>query len=141
MLDLNIGVMLIIAGIFFITMYLLKIWLFDVLVPFMDERERKFQEELNLAQVYEEEAKKFEEEVKEILRLAREDASKIIQEIKLKALEEAEKLKAIKQREIEEAKESLKLILQKEKEKILKELLPQKEEIKQLVEKKLRDAA
>ena len=45
MLDLNIGVMLIEAGIFLVTMILLKKWLFDPLVTFMDEREKKLQKD------------------------------------------------------------------------------------------------
>ena len=141
MLDLNFGVMLVIAGIFFITLILLKMWLFEPLVKFMDERERKLQEELQMISQNNEETKKIEEEIKEILRLAREDASKIINEAKLEALSEAEKIKAVKQREIEEAKESLRLMLEKEKKDLLKELMPQKDEVKTLIEKKIRDAA
>ena len=141
MLDLNFGVMLIIAGIFFITLILLKVWLFDPLVAFMDEREKRLEEELKMISQNSEETKELEEEIKEILKLAREDASKIINEAKLKALEEAEKIKAIKVREIEDAKESLRLMLEKEKKDLLNQLLPQKDEIKSLIEKKIRNAA
>ncbi len=141
MLNINFGVMLIIAGIFFITLILLKVWLFDPLVKFMDEREKKLQEELKMISQNTEETKEIEEAIKEVLRLAREDASKILTEARLKAIEEAEKLKAIKQREIEDAKDSLRVMLEKEKQDLLKQLLPEKEEIKSLIEKKIRDAA
>jgi len=141
MLDLNIGVMLIMAGIFLITMVLLKIWLFDPLVTFMDEREKKLQTELEMISKNTEETKEIEDEIKTILKLAREDARKIVEEARLKASEEAEKLKAIKVREIEDAKESLRLSLKKEKEDLIKELSKDKDEIKALIENKIRNAA
>ena len=141
MLDLNLGVMLIIAGIFLVTMVLLKIWLFDPLVKFMDEREAKLKAELEMIKQNADETKEIEEEIQEILKLARDDARKTVEEAKLKALEEAEKVKAVKQREIEEAKETLSLMLAKEKEEMLKELLKDKEEIKELLQNKIRNAA
>ena len=141
MLDLNIGVMLIEAGIFLITMVLLKMWLFNPLVKFMDEREAKLKTELEMISKNTEETKEIEEEIQTILKLARDDARKIVEEAKMKASEEAERIKALKAREIEEAKESLKLELQKEKEKILNELLKDKEDIKSLIENKIRKAA
>jgi F-type H+-transporting ATPase subunit b len=141
MLDLNIGVMLIMAGIFLITMILLKIWLFDPLVTFMDEREKKYQTDLEMVLKNTEETKEIEDEIKTILQLAREDARKIVEEARLKASEEAEKLKAIKVREIEDAKESLRLMLEKEKEDLIKELSKDKDEIKALIENKIRNAA
>jgi len=141
MLDINIGVMLLIAAIFLVTMWLLKIWLFDPLVKFMDEREEKLKKELEMINQNTEETKAIEEEIKTILQLAREDEKRILDEARAKAIEEAERIKAIKQREIEEAKESLRIILEKEKEKILNELLKDKEEIKKLVENKIRNVA
>ena len=141
MLDINIGVMLLIAAIFLVTMWLLKIWLFDPLVKFMDEREEKLKKELEMINQNTEETKEIEEEIKTILQLAREDEKRILDEARAKAIEEAERIKAIKQREIEEAKESLRLMLEKEKEKILNELLKDKEEIKKLVQNKIRNVA
>jgi len=141
MLDINIGVMLLIAAIFLVTMWFLKMWLFDPLVQFMDEREEKLKKELEMINQNTEETKEIEEEIKTILQLAREDEKRIIDEARAKAIEEAERIKAIKQKEIEDAKESLKLMLEKEKEKILNELLKDKEEIKKLVENKIRNAA
>jgi len=141
MLDLNFGVMLIIAGIFFITMILLKLWLFDPLVKFMDEREETLKKELQIINENTEETQKIEEEIKTILKLAREDAKKILDEARMKAIEEAERIKSIKKQELEEAKESLILTLQKEKEKLLSELLNEKENVKTLIEKKIRDVA
>jgi F-type H+-transporting ATPase subunit b len=141
MLDLNLGVMLIEAGIFLITMVLLKLWLFDPLVKFMDEREEKLKAELEMINKNTEETKELEDEIQTILKLARDDARKIVDEARAKATEEAERIKAIKVREIEDAKESLRLQLQKEKEEILKELLKNKDEIKSLIENKIRNAA
>ncbi|WP_456489247.1 F0F1 ATP synthase subunit B family protein [Caminibacter pacificus] len=141
MLDLNLGVMLIEAGIFLITMVLLKMWLFDPLVKFMDEREAKLKAELEMINKNSEETKELEEEIQTILQLARDDARRIVDEARKKATEEAERIKAVKVREIEDAKESLKLELKKQKEEILKELLKDKEEVKSLIENKIRNAA
>ncbi len=141
MLDLNFGVMLIIAGIFFVTMILLKIWLFDPLVKFMDEREETLKKELQMISENTEETQKIEEEIKTILKLARDDAKKILEEARIKAIEEAERIKMLKNKELEEAKESLFLILQQEKEKILNDLLSEKDNIKVLIEKKIRNVA
>lgn len=141
MLTLNFGVMLIIAGIFFVTMILLKMWLFDPLVKFMDEREETLKKELQMISENTEETQKIEEEIKTILKLARDDAKKILEEARIKAIEEAERIKALKRKELEEAKESLFLTLKQEKEKILNELLQEKESIKMLIEKRIRDVA
>ena len=141
MLDLNFGVMLIVAGIFLVTMVMLKMWLFEPLVKFMDEREETFKKKLQMINENTDETKEIEEEIKEILALARDDAKKIIEEAKVKALEEAERLKSIKLKEIEEAKESFQLMIEKEKKDMLKELLKEKEEIKSLIENKLRNVA
>jgi len=141
MLDLNIGVMLVVAGIFLVTMVLLKMWLFDPLVKFMDEREKQLKEELQMINANADESKKIEEEIKEILSLARDDAKRIINEAKEKALKESEKLKSAKIKEIEEAKESFRLMIEKEKEDMLKELLKEKDSFKSLIENKIRNAA
>jgi len=141
MLELNFGVMLIVAAIFLVTMILLKLWLFDPLVKFMDEREETLKKELQMINENTEETQKIEEEIKTILKLAKDDAKKILDEARAKAIEEAERIKAIKKRELEEAKESLILTLKQEKEKMLNELLKEKEDIKTLIEKKLRDVA
>ncbi len=141
MLTLNFGVMLIIAGIFFVTMILLKMWLFDPLVKFMDEREETLKKELQMISENTEETQKIEEEIKTILKLARDDAKKFLEEARIKAIEEAERIKALKRKELEEAKESLFLTLKQEKEKILNELLQEKESIKMLIEKRIRDVA
>ena len=141
MLSLNFGVMLIIAGIFFVTMILLKMWLFDPLVKFMDEREETLKKELQMISENTEETQKIEEDIKTILKLARDDAKKILEEARIKAIEEAERIKALKRKELEEAKESLFLTFKQEKEKILNELLQEKESIKMLIEKRIRDVA
>ena len=141
MLDINLSVMAIVAVIFFITMFFLKIWLFEPLVKFMDEREAKLKKEMELISQNTEDTKKLQEEINTILQLARDDARKTIENARLKAKEEADKLKAIKVREIEEAKEALRDELRVEKEKILNELLKEKDEIKSLIENKLRNVA
>jgi F-type H+-transporting ATPase subunit b len=133
--------MLIEAVIFLVTMVFLKFWLFDPLVKFMDEREARLKEANEMISKNAEETKEIEEEIETILRLAREDGRKIVEEARLKATQEAERLRSIKVREIEDAKESLRLELQKEKEKLLAELLKDKEEIKELLENKIRNAA
>ena len=141
MLDLNIGVMLIMAGIFFVTLIFLKMWLFEPLVKFMDEREAKLKEQMEMISQNSEDTKELEEEIKAVLQQARDEAKKIINEAKEKALSEAEQLKAVKVNEIEEAKEKLRAELEKEKEAVLNALLKEKDEIKTLVENKIRNAA
>jgi len=141
MLDLNIGVMLIMAGIFFVTLIFLKMWLFEPLVKFMDEREAKLKEQMEAISKNSEDTKEIEEEIKAVLRQARDEAKQIINEAKEKALAEAESLKAVKINEIEEAKEKLRAELAEEKESILSELLKDKDDIKSLLENKIRNAA
>jgi len=141
MLDISLSVMAIVAVIFFITMFFLKIWLFEPLVKFMDEREAKLKKEMELISQNTEDTKKLQEEINTILQLARDDARKTIENARLKAKEEADRLKAIKIKEIEEAKEALRDELRVEKEKILNELLKEKDAIKSLIENKLRNVA
>ena len=141
MLDLNIGVMLIMAGIFFVTLIFLKMWLFEPLVKFMDEREAKLKEQMEMISKNSEDTKEIEEDIKAVLQEARDEAKKIITEAREKAVKEAEKLKAVKIDEIEEAKEKLRAELLKEKESLLNELLKDKEDVKTLIENKIRNAA
>jgi len=141
MLDLNIGVMLIEAGIFLVTLILLKMWLFDPLVKFMDEREEKLKKSLEMLNANSEDSKELEEEIKRVLETARKEAKAIRDEARAKAQAEANEMKAKRLAEIEEAKEILAKEIAKEKEKILSQLGTSKDEIKQLVENKIRNAA
>jgi F-type H+-transporting ATPase subunit b len=141
MLDLNLGVMLIEAGIFLMTMILLKKWLFDPLVAFMDERERKLQKSLEMINVNTEDTKELEEEIEKVLAKAKKEAKAIRDEARAKAQKEANEMKAKRMAEIEAAKEELAKEIKAEKEKILAELSGSKEEVKKLVENKIRNAA
>jgi F-type H+-transporting ATPase subunit b len=141
MLDLNLGVMLIEAGIFLMTMILLKKWLFDPLVAFMDERERKLQKSLEMINVNTEDTKELEEEIEKVLAKAKKEAKAIRNEARAKAQKEANEMKAKRMAEIEAAKKELAKEIKAEKEKILAELSGSKEEVKKLVENKIRNAA
>ena len=141
MLDLNLGVMLIEAGIFLVTMILLKKWLFDPLVAFMDERERKLQKSLEMINVNTEDTKELEEEIEKVLAKAKKEAKAIRNEARAKAQKEANEMKAKRMAEIEAAKKELAKEIKAEKEKILAELSGSKEEVKKLVENKIRNAA
>ena len=141
MLDLNIGVMLIMAGIFFVTLIFLKMWLFEPLVKFMDEREEKLKEQMEMISQNSDDTKEIEDEIKAVLKEARDEAKKIITEAKNKALAEADELKAVKVNEIEEVKEKLRSELEKEKEVLLSELLKDRNDVKSLIENKIRNAA
>ena len=88
MLDISPIVMLIEAGIFFVTLILLNQWLFQPLLSFMDKREAKLQEELKAVSSNTDEAKQYEEEIASIIENAKAKASKI----KKEAIEEAKKL-------------------------------------------------
>ena len=141
MLDLNIGVMLIMAGIFFVTLIFLKMWLFEPLVKFMDEREEKLKEQMSMIAKNSDDTKEIEEEIKAVLQQARMEAKRIITEARNKALEEADQLKAVKIGEIEEAKEKLRVELMQEKETFLNELLKEENDMKSLIENKIRNVA
>ncbi|GAB6074366.1 F0F1 ATP synthase subunit B family protein [Nautilia lithotrophica] len=141
MLDLNIGVMLIEAGIFLVTLILLKMWLFDPIVKFMDEREEKLKKSLEMISANSEDSKELEEEIQRILADAKKEAKAIRDEARAKAQAEAAEMKAKRMAEIEAAKEELAKEIQAEKEKIIAELSGSKDEIKNLVENKIRNAA
>ena len=132
MLDLNIGVMLIEAGIFLVTLVLLKKWLFDPLVAFMDEREKKLQQSLEMINANTEDTKELEEEIEKVLAKAKKEAKAIRDEARAKANAEANEMKAKRMAEIEAAKEELAKEIKAEKEKILSELSGSKEEVKNL---------
>jgi len=141
MLDLNIGVMLIEAGIFLVTLILLKMWLFDPIVKFMDEREEKLKKSLEMINANSEDSKELEEEIQKILADAKKEAKAIRDEARAKAQAQAAEMKAKRMAEIEAAKEELAKEIQAEKEKIIAELSESKDEIKNLVENKIRNAA
>ena len=141
MLDLNIGVMLIEAGIFLVTLVLLKKWLFDPLVAFMDEREKKLQKSLEMINANTEDTKELEEEIEKILAKAKKEAKTIRDEARAKAIAEANEIKGKIVAEIEKAKEELVEEIKAEKEKIIAKMNENKDEIKSLVENKIRNAA
>jgi len=141
MLDLNLGVMLIEAGIFLLTLILLKMWLFDPLVKFMDEREEKLKKSLEMINANSEDSKELEEEIQNILSKAKKEAKAIRDEARAKAFAEANEMKARRLAEIEAAKEELRKEIEEEKAKILAELNKEKDEVKTLVENKIRNAA
>jgi F-type H+-transporting ATPase subunit b len=122
-------------------MILLKKWLFDPLVAFMDERERKLQKSLEMINVNTEDTKELEEEIEKVLAKAKKEAKAIRNEARAKAQKEANEMKAKRMAEIEAAKKELAKEIKAEKEKILAELSGSKEEVKKLVENKIRNAA
>ena len=87
MLDISLVVMLIEAGIFLVTLILLNQWLFKPLLNFMEQRDAKLEDELKSVSNNTNEAKKYEEEIAQILENAKSEAAKI----KKAALEEAKK--------------------------------------------------
>ena len=141
MLDLNLGVMLIEAGIFLVTLILLKMWLFDPLVKFMDEREEKLKKSLEMINSNSENSKELEEKIEEVLAKAKHEAKLIRDEARAKAISEANEMKSKRLAEIEEAKKVLVKEIEAEKEKILSELSNVSNEIKEQVENKIRNAA
>jgi len=141
MLDLNVGVMLVEAGIFLVTLILLKIWLFEPLVKFMDEREEKLKKSLEMINANTEDSKELEEEIKRVIAEAKKEAKAIRDEARAKAQAEALEMKVKRLAEIEDAKVQLAKEIEEEKEKILQALSQEKEDIKSLVENKIRNAA
>jgi len=141
MLELNIWLMVSVAVIFLITLVLLNQWLFKPLISFMEEREKKLNEQMKMINSNTDETEKLEKEIAKILKDAKHEAAKIREEAKTKALKEMQELKSKKQAEIEEAKVKLAEEINAEKEKILKELSKESNSIKLMLENKLRNVA
>jgi F-type H+-transporting ATPase subunit b len=141
MLDLNIWVMLIEAGIFLVTLVFLKKYLFDPLVKFMDEREAKLEEELKMIEKNKAEAERLKNEIDKIISEAKHEAREIVNKAKEEAVLKAQEERRKKEKEIEEAKEELRKVLEAEKEEILADLLKSKDEIVSLIQNKIRNAA
>jgi len=141
MLDLNFGLMLIEAGIFLITLVLLNRWLFQPLVKFMDDRERKLEQALSQIEGNTDEVARLEREIEEILHKARLEAKEIIAKARAEAEQEGERIKTKRLAQIEEAKEQFRREIEREKEKILGTLRREEESLKQLLQSKFKGIA
>jgi F-type H+-transporting ATPase subunit b len=141
MLDISPIVMLIEAGIFFITLILLNMWLFQPLLSFMDRREAKLKNELKTASSNSEEAQKYEEEIASIIEKARAEASKMKKEALDKAKKEATQLVDSEVSKIEAAKTAFNEELNSKKVELMKVLETESVMLKDMLSKKLKGIA
>jgi F-type H+-transporting ATPase subunit b len=141
MLDISLVVMLIEAGIFFVTLILLNRWLFQPLLSFMDSREAKLQNELKAASSNTEEAQKYEEEIASIIENAKSEASKIKKEALEKAKKEATQLVDSEISKIETAKSAFNEELVSKKAELAKILEMESVTLKDMLSRKLKGIA
>jgi F-type H+-transporting ATPase subunit b len=141
MLDISWSLMLVEAGIFLITLVLLNMWLFQPLVEFMEDRERKLAADKQSVSDNEKDTQKYEEEIASILDSAKVEANKIRQEALESAKSEAKKLIETKINEIDKAKVEFISSLDTEKATIREALNGKMPEIKNMLANKIKDIA
>jgi len=141
MLDISLIVMLIEAGIFFVTLILLNMWLFQPLLSFMERREAKLKNELKLASSNSEEAQKYEEEIASIIEKAKSEAANIRKQALEEAKKEATKLVDSEVSKIEAAKAAFNEELNSKKVELAKILEAESVTLKDMLSKKLKGIA
>jgi len=141
MLDISLIVMLIEAGIFFVTLILLNMWLFQPLLSFMERREAKLKNELKLASSNSEEAQKYEEEIASIIEKAKAEAANIRKQALEEAKKEATKLVDSEVSKIEAAKAAFNEELNSKKVELAKILEAESVTLKDMLSKKLKGIA
>ncbi len=119
MLDINIGLMVFVAIVFFVLLFLLNGWLYRPLLSFMSEREESIRRDLENAVANESGSQEMLKEAQEIIHEAKQKAS----EEKKEAIET---LKAQISKQIEAKKREL----EKRQEEFLKELAEEEKSIK-----------
>ena len=141
MLDISIVVMLIEAGIFLVTLFLLNQWLFQPLLSFMDKRDAKLQEELKAVSSNTDEAKQYEEEIASIIENAKAKASKIKKEAIEEAKKEATTMVESEVSKIEGAKATFNKELEAKKAELKSALEANSAELKDMLSTKLKGIA
>ena len=141
MLDISIVVMLIEAGIFLVTLFLLNQWLFQPLLSFMDKRDAKLQEELKAVSSNTDEAKQYEEEIASIIANAKAKASKIKKEAIEEAKKEATTMVESEVSKIEVAKATFNKELEAKKAELKSALEANSAELKDMLSTKLKGIA
>jgi len=141
MLDISLIVMLIEAGIFLVTLFLLNIWLFQPLLSFMDRREAKLKDDLKAASNNNEEAQKYEEEISSIIEKAKVEAANIRKVAQEEAKLEASQLVDSEVSKIEAAKVTFQQEIESKKAELAKILDSEASVVKDMLSKKLKGIA
>jgi len=141
MLDISLIVMLIEAGIFLVTLFLLNNWLFQPLLSFMDRREAKLKDDLKAASSNDEEAQKYEQEIASIIEKAKAEATKIKKDALDEAKKEASKLVDSEVSKIEAAKIAFSKEMESKKAELAKILESESNVVKDMLSKKLKGIA
>jgi len=141
MLDISPIVMLIEAGIFFVTLILLNQWLFQPLLSHMDKRDAKLKAELNSVSNNADEAKKYEEEITSIIENAKSEANKIKKEATEIAKKEAAEMVEAALKKIDDSKVAFNDELEVKKAELLNVLESEAGELKSMLSEKLKGIA
>mgnify|MGYP000240517127 CR=1 FL=1 len=141
MLDISPIVMLIEAGIFFVTLILLNQWLFQPLLSHMDKRDAKLKAELNSVSNNADEAKKYEEEITSIIENAKSEANKIKKEAADIAKKEAAGMEEVALKKIDSSKVAFNEELKVKKAELLNVLESEAGELKSMLSEKLKGIA
>ena len=141
MLDISPIVMLIEAGIFFVTLILLNQWLFQPLLSHMDKRDAKLKAELNSVSNNADEAKKYEEEITSIIENAKSEANKIKKEAADIAKKEAAEMVEVALKKIDSSKVAFNEELKVKKAELLNVLESEAGELKSMLSEKLKGIA
>jgi F-type H+-transporting ATPase subunit b len=141
MLELDKYVMLIEAGIFFVTLILLNQWLFKPLLSFMEKRDAKLKEEMNTVSSNTNEAQKYEEEIASILERAKAEAGRIKKEASDAAKKEANVMVGNELAKIETEKNVFNEELLSKKKELNSSLEASSEELKSMLLSKLKEIA
>jgi len=141
MLDISPIVMLIEAGIFFVTLILLNQWLFQPLLSHMDKRDAKLKAELNSVSNNADEAKKYEEEITSIIENAKSEANKIKKEATDIAKKEAAEMVEAALKKIDDSKVAFNEELKVKKTELLNVLESEAGELKSMLSEKLKGIA
>jgi F-type H+-transporting ATPase subunit b len=141
MLDISPIVMLIEAGIFFVTLILLNQWLFQPLLSHMDKRDAKLKAELNSVSNNADEAKKYEEEIASIIENAKSEANKIKKEATEIAKKEAAEMVEAALKKIDDSKVAFNEELKVKRVELLNILESEAGELKSMLSEKLKGIA
>ena len=141
MLDIKLSVMLIEAGIFFVTLILLNQWLFKPLLSFMEKRDEKLADELKNISTNSKEVKQYEQEIANILENARSEANKIKKLALEEAKKEASSMVESEVKNLETSKVSFYNELEAKKDELAKSLEVNSAELKDMLSSKLKGIA
>jgi len=141
MLDVKLSVMLIEAGIFLVTLILLNQWLFKPLLSFMEKRDLDLESQQKNISSNNNEAKQYEEEIANILKNAKSEASRIKKIALEEAKRESSSMVESEVKNLETSKIAFYSELEGRKEELTKMLEVNSSELKDMLSSKLKGIA